>query len=102
MIEICILIPVRANDGTTFTVEDHTAFEAELVRLFNGFSLLDATAFGGWVDAGIVYQDECRLYAVFIGSLADGSKVGLAVAFAKTHYGQWAVTIRYLGLAEIL
>ncbi len=102
MIEVCILVPVRANDGTTFTAEEHVAFEAELVRLFNGFTMLDASAFGGWVAAGVVYQDETRIYAVFIASLVDGYTVGLAVAFAKTHYGQLAITIRYLGLAEIL
>lgn len=102
MIEVSILIPVRANDGSTFTVEDHACFEAELVRLFNGFTLFEAPVFGAWAEAGIVYQDECRIYAVFIGSLVDGTKVGLAVAFARTHYGQLAITIRYLGLAEIL
>jgi hypothetical protein len=102
VIEVSILIPVRGNDGTTFTAEEHAVFEERLVALFNGFTLLPGSAHGGWAEGGIVYRDETRIYAVFIGSLADGSKVSLAVAFAKTHYGQLAITIRYLGLSEIL
>lgn len=102
MIEVSILIPVRANDGSTFTNEDHEVFETELMSLFGGYTLLDASVSGGWTDASVVYKDESRLYIVFLASLVDGSKVGVAVAFAKNHYGQLAITIRYLGLAEIL
>lgn len=101
MIEIQILIPVRANDGAVFTAEHHAAFEAELVAIFGGFTMF-ANALGAWADEGIIYRDETRLYAVFVASLLDGSKVGIAVAIAKDHYGQLAIAIRYLGLSEIL
>lgn len=102
MIEVLILIPVRANDGAVFSAEHHMAFEAELVAIFGGFTLLPSSAVGAWLNAGVVYRDETRIYGVFLASLTDGSKVGVAVAFAKRHYGQLAITIRYLGLSEIL
>ncbi len=102
MIEVTILVPVRANNGVDFTDDEHTAWETELLRLFGGFSLFEATVRGGWIDGGVVYHDDTRIYIVFLASLVDGEKVGLAVAFAKTHYGQLAITIRYLGLAEVL
>lgn len=102
MIEVNILIPVRANDGATFTAEHHAAFEAELMALFNGFTIFEKPLVGGWIDAGVVYRDESIVYGVFLASLVNGDKVGIAVAYAKAHYGQLAIAIRYLGQAEIL
>lgn len=102
MIEIKILIPVRANDGAVFSSRHHGIFEAKLTQLFGGFSLEPGRMQGGWEDEGKVYKDHCRIYLVFLSSLTKGNDVASAVTFAKAHYAQLAVTIRYLGLAEIL
>src|SRR5262245_15249455 len=102
MIEVHILIPVADNAGKTFTPQDDATFEAELLKLFTGFSLLPGAVAGQWVDAGQVHADQSRVYAVALSSLTEGGKVGDPVAFAKAHYRQLAVYIRYLGLSEVL
>jgi len=58
---------------------------------------------GRWVSAGQTYQDQNRVFAVFVnGLIADSQKVLDAVAAAKSIYAQLAVTVRYLNHAEIL
>lgn len=102
MIEIIILIPTVANDGTVFSVSHHMVFETRLAETFGGFSLLPLTVAGAWIDGGVTYRDELRQYVVFVASITDGGKVGGFVAWVKIHYMQLAITIRYLGLSEIL
>jgi hypothetical protein len=103
MFEVQVLIPVVDNDGRPFTGEDHTAFEAVLVDRFGGFTLLPNEAAGKWKDAtGAVYPDRTRLYAIGVGSITDGAKFADVVTFAKAHYRQLAICIRYLGIVEIL
>lgn len=102
MVEVKILIPVRANDGAVFSAAHHGAFESELLQLFGGFSLEPLPISGGWQDGGIVYSDECRVYLVWLDSITNGGRVATAVTFAKAHYAQLAISIRYLGLAEVL
>ena len=54
------------------------------------------------MDAGVVFTDETRVYAVAVASLlADSGKIVRIVEIAKAHYGQLAIFVRYLGLAEI-
>ena len=57
---------------------------------------------GGWEADGVVFNDETRVYAVAIASITAGDKVAEVVAVAKAHYGQLAIFVRYLGLAETL
>jgi hypothetical protein len=102
MLIVEILIPLTSNEGAVFTADHHGAFEAHLIALFGGFSLLPGTVKGGWAEAGVVYTDETRVYAVFLRSIGEGGKVVEIVAFAKDHYSQLAIAVRYLGLAEIL
>ena len=102
MIVVEILIPLTSNEGAAFTAEHHRAFETNLIAVFGGFSLLPGTVRGGWEADGVCYGDETRVYAVALGSIADGGDVGEVIAIAKTHYGQLAIFIRYLGLAEVL
>jgi hypothetical protein len=98
-----ILIPLTSNEGSAFDADHHLAFEAELIATFGGYSLLPGTVRGGWADAGVVYTDETRVYAVAIGSLlVDGAKVLRVVEVAKKHYAQLAIFVRYLGMAEVL
>jgi hypothetical protein len=98
-----ILIPLTSNEGAAFTADHHVAFEAHLITAFGGYSLLPGTIRGGWMDAGVVYSDETRVYAVAVTSLlVDGHKVVAIVEIAKSHYGQLAIFVRYLGLAEVL
>jgi hypothetical protein len=100
--ELQILIPVVDNANVAFTADDHVAFEAFVIDRFGGVTLYPAQAVGSWVDGGKRYDDRTRVYAFAVKSLVDGAKVGEVVAFAKSHYRQEAMYLRYLGLAEIL
>ncbi len=102
VIVVEILIPLTSNEGAAFTADHHHAFEANLIAVFGGFSLLPGTVRGGWEAEGVVYSDETRVYAVAMVSIVDGGDLGEVVAFAKAHYGQLAIFVRYLGLAEVL
>lgn len=103
MIVVEILIPLTSNEGAAFDAAHHAAFEAHLIDSFGGFSLLPGTVRGGWMDAGVVFTDETRVYAVAVVSLlGDSGKIVRVVEIAKTHYGQLAIFVRYLGLAEVL
>jgi hypothetical protein len=102
MIEVVVLVPVADNDAVTFPPAWHSVFEAKLLALFGGFSKLPSNVLGQWVGDGATYTDETRAYVIAIKSIANGAEVGEAVAFAKAHYRQEAIFIRYLGVAEIL
>ena len=103
MVIVEILIPLASNEGATFDAAHHQAFEAHLITTFGGYSLLPGTVRGGWIDTGVVYTDETRVYAVAIDSLlVDGHKVVAVAEIAKVHYAQLAIFVRYLGLAEVL
>jgi len=103
MFEVQVLIPIVDNDGRPFTGEDHAAFEAALVDRFGGFTLFPSTAVGGWKDAdGVLYNDRTRVYGIAVRSIVDGAGIGEVVTFAKAHYRQLAIFVRYLGIVEIL
>lgn len=103
MIEVQMLIPVTANGGATFSGAHHMVFEAEILTAFGGYTLLLSGALGGWRNAdGVTYADATRLYVIAIASIVDGAKLGTLAAFAKAHYTQEAIAIRYLGIFEIL
>lgn len=102
MIEVQILIPVAGNDGVAFAREFDEVFEAKLVELFGGMSLSPHLITGAWIDDGTLYHDQTRIYTVALSSLAKGHLIGEAVEFAKVHYNQLAIYVRYLGLSEIL
>ncbi|RYZ17178.1 MAG: hypothetical protein EOO70_02680 [Myxococcaceae bacterium] len=101
MFEIQILIPVASNEGVTFAPAHHDAFEAFVIDRFGGLTFA-GTVQGAWLDNGQLYRDTCRLYQVAVTSLTDGGKVGEVVSFAKVHYAQLAICLRYLGIVEIL
>ncbi len=104
IVEVQFLIPVRDNEGMTFGPTHDAVFEAYLARHFGGFTRLPAEAGGGWVNEdGRYFADTTRLYVVAVGGLvADGEELRKAVAFAKLHYRQEALFLRYLGMAEVL
>ena len=102
MFEVQILIPTESNAKVAFTAEDHLAFEAFVIDRFGGITLNPGLARGAWVDAGVRYDDTLRVYSVAVASIVDGAKLGEVVAFAKTHYAQEAIFLRYLGVTEIL
>jgi hypothetical protein len=96
MIEVQMLIPVTDNAGARFSEAYFVVFEDHITETFGGYSLLPSEVAGGWRnDAGIVY-------AVAIVSLTDGSRIGDLAAFAKAHFKQEAIAVRYLGQIEIL
>lgn len=102
MIEVTILIPVADNDGHEFSADHHRAFESFLLETFGGFSRLPGLVRGAWLGDGIRYDDELIVYLVAIQSIADGGNIGGAASFAKVHYRQEAIFLRYLGQAEII
>jgi hypothetical protein len=57
---------------------------------------------GAWVEAGKTYHDATRIYGVALRSLVQGAQIGEVVEYAKRHYGQLAIYVRYLGLSEVL
>lgn len=103
MIDVSILIPIADNNKVAFTLEHFAVFETHVLAVAGGFSLLPQTVKGAWRNkAGIDMKDESRVYVVGIESLINGGLIGDIVTFAKVHFEQEAITIRYLGLLEIL
>ncbi len=102
MFEIQILIPVVGNDGVTFEPAHHAVFEALVIARFGGVTLFPSTAVGSWVDAGTTYHDVTRVYGIAVRSITQGDLIAEIAAFAKQHYQQVNVYLRYLGIAEIL
>jgi hypothetical protein len=102
MIEATILIPMADNDGQTFSTSHHRQFEQVLLEYFGGFSRLPGDVQGNWIEDGVRYTDTLIAYAVAFPSIGDGWKVVAAAEFARDHYKQLAVFVRYLGLAETI
>jgi len=102
VIEVQILIPVADNAGANFTASHDAKWEAELNRLFGGHSRLPGEVAGQWVQGGQLYLDRSRVYLIALSSITHGDRVGEAAAFARGHYGQLAIYVRYLGLSEVL
>lgn len=102
MFEVTIFIPVTDNDGKTFDATHHAAFEAAAVERFGGLTRYQNGANGIWTDGERTYIDTNVVYGVAIGGITEGGKLGELVSFAKSHYRQEAVFIKYLGIAEIL
>ena len=102
MFEVQTFIPLADNAGVEFQSAHHDVFEGVAMGLFGGVTDLPAEAAGAWLDAGVVYRDRFGIYTVALASIVDGAKVGELAAFAKAHYGQLAIYVRYLTLSEVL
>jgi hypothetical protein len=103
MIEVQILIPLKDNAGKRFPSVRHIRFEQELLQLFGASSYFPGVVSGQWISSGKVYQDETRIYVVAVdGIISKGDALRTAVTFAKAHYRQLAIYVRYLGMSEIL
>ena len=102
MIEVQLLIPVASNAGATFTPEHHLVFETFVLDRFGGLSRLPGTTTGKWIDEGIVFDDQTITYVIALKSITQGALIAEVVTFAKGHYGQLAIYLRYLGVSEIL
>lgn len=103
MFEVQMLIPLADNDGETFSDAHHASFETVIIDSFGGFTLYPSVAVGGWRNAdGKTFADTTRIYGIAVVSLVDGDKVGALARFAKAFYAQEAISIRFLGVFEIL
>lgn len=102
MFEVRFFIPVADNSGRTFDAAHHAAFEAVALAAFGGFTREANEVQGAWVEGETTYRDQLRVYVVAVRSIVDGEKVGDVATFAKTHYGQLALYVAYLGISEIL
>jgi len=103
LIEFTILIPVLSNEGAAFSPEHDSVFEAFLLDHFGGFSRAPGLVAGAWVgDGGFTYRDANRAYIVALATILDATKLREVIDFAKRHYAQEAIYLRYLGLSEIV
>lgn len=102
MVEVTILIPVADNSGSTFDSQHHIAFERFVLDRFGGLSRSAHTVDGLWDDQGRTYRDTLLVYTVAVQSILDGGKLREVVDFAKEHYRQEAIYLRYLGMSEII
>jgi hypothetical protein len=96
-IEVQVLIPYSSNDGRVFGQEHHAAFEAFVSERFTGLSQLPGDVDGVWK----AHHDTNRIYIISIPSILEGGLLRDVLDFAKVHYMQEAVYIRYLGLSEV-
>lgn len=102
MFEITILIPSFDNDSKGFTKADHLVFEVFVVERFGAISLIPGLTSGAWSDEGRTYHDSLLNYVIALPSILKAGKLNEVVEFAKSHYRQEAIYIRYLGLSEVL
>jgi hypothetical protein len=102
MFEVQFLIPIGDNDGNVFPADHHAAFEDEAVRLFGGVTRLPTEATGTWVNEGLRFDDKTIVYVVAVQSIGSGWDILGLARFAKSHYRQEAIYIRYLGVAEVI
>ncbi len=101
MFEVSMFIPLHDNDGKCFTKSHHDAFEAFVLERLGGLTR-GVRLEGLWSDGEQLYEDKHQVYTFALSSISEGDKIGEVAAFAKRHYRQEAMYIRYLGLAEIL
>lgn len=103
MIEVTLLIPLADNSGQTFTPAHVGAFESKLLDGFGGFTRLAGHQVGAWLDGETEYRDTLFAYVVAIdGLVKQGERLREVVDFAKSHFRQEAIFLRFLGVAEIL
>ncbi len=103
MIEFTVLIPVLSNAGEAFSPEHDSVFEAFLLDRFGGFSRAPGLVAGAWIgEGGFTYRDASRAYVVALSSVIEASKLGEVITFARLHYEQEAIYLRYLGLSEVI
>jgi hypothetical protein len=104
MVEVQILIPTEDNDKVTFETAHHVAWEKRLTKLFpKGWSLVPGTVAGVWSQDGREYRDTLRVYVIGVpGLIANGEAILKAARFAKRHYRQEAIYVRYLNVSETI
>ena len=100
--ETQLFIPLTDNQAQRFIPQHHAAFEAFVVERFGGYTRYAGDVEGVWQEAGITYHDSNRVYGIKMDSILQGGLIGEVVEFAKAHYRQKAILIRYLGQMEIL
>ncbi|NUP12957.1 MAG: hypothetical protein HOW73_43510 [Polyangiaceae bacterium] len=101
MIEFRFLIPVNDNDGAVFTPEHDTVFETFIAERFPGLSREPGLVVGAWRGkSGQLFHDQSRVYVVALDSVLDAGRLREVLQFARRHYRQEAIFLRYLGLAE--
>lgn len=101
MIEVSIYIPVADNDGHTFPADHHRRFDEFILDRFGGLTKAVSQVEGVWRDDAKVYEDRIIVYLVALGTILEGDKLREVLAYAKQHYRQEAIFLRYLGIAEI-
>ena len=102
MIEFRVFIPVASNDGVTFPTKHHEAFEAEVLRLCGGFSLLHGIVSGSWLGKDQKYTDDSRVYVIAVASIFEAGRIREVAEFALGLYEQESVYIGYLGFSELV
>lgn len=102
MFEAELLIPLAGNDGAPFLPTHFEVFEMKASEMFGGVTRLETSVNGVWLDDGTLYRDHLVRYVVALKGIGEGAKLAALADFAKTHFAQLAVYVRYLGQAEII
>lgn len=102
MFEAEILIPLADNAGKAFDPKRFETFERKAARFFGGATRLEGPTNGVWLDGKRLYRDELVRYVIALGSIGQGGDAVKLARFAKVHFEQEAVYLRYLGHAEII
>lgn len=104
MIEVTLLVPRVGNDGARFSAAHHVVFESFVLDRFGGFTKLPNEAEGLWRDdGGTTYRDATIVLVIAVeGLVKQAVPLREVIDFAKAHYAQLAVYVRYLGVAEIV
>ena len=103
MITVELLIPVADNDGQTFSPNHDDDFLQTVATLFGGATIVPGLTTGRWIDGGTVYRDQCRILEFDVeGMILRADDIRAVAEFAKSHYGQLAVRISYLGCSEVI
>ncbi|MGH2584820.1 MAG: hypothetical protein ACRDJE_07905 [Dehalococcoidia bacterium] len=99
MIKTALVVPVRDNDGRSFSPRVWRELEARLLR-FGGYTIEVGVA-GAWESGGRLYRDRSRRYTVALPSWFDVPAWLDVVVWARTRFRQEALYIEIAGIPEI-
>ena len=102
MIEVTILIPQTDPEGKRWPGGTLQTWRGWLATRHGGFTLGQSSV-GGWMNAqDKVMLEENQEYIVAVSNLPALSGLLSTIRWARGHFNQEAIYIRYLGRAELI
>lgn len=104
------LIPTARNPedgGQLFAASEYSAWEADLIDLFGGWTKVGGAAAdtvkGAWLDkSGRLYLDVHNAYLVYVADISHTPVLALAADIAKARFAQKSVTVIVNGDMHLL